>query len=282
MDKEIFDLGSLSGKVLLFGGIYSNLQALEELIRIAKTEGIAAENCICTGDIIGYCAQPEESIQLFRDWGAHSILGNVEEQLSSGADDCGCDFKAGSRCDTLSKEWYPYAKSRLSGESIRWVKTLPNYVTFRYGDQNVLVVHGSYTHISDFIFASTPWEQKAPSFSERNTDVVVAGHCGIPFHTKHNHLLWLNPGVIGMPANEGSPRVWYMILGESSNLMFTHRNYQYDYHTANRLMLQEKLPAAYADTLLSGLWDNMDILPEPERKMRGIKLDLGTKAFSFE
>ena len=31
MDKTVVDLGNLNGKLLLFGGVYSNLQALETL-----------------------------------------------------------------------------------------------------------------------------------------------------------------------------------------------------------------------------------------------------------
>ncbi|MEH6406960.1 MAG: metallophosphoesterase, partial [Leeuwenhoekiella sp.] len=58
MDKKIENIGQLSGKVLLFGGVYSNLQALEKLKNIAENLGILPENCLSTGDIVGYCAQP--------------------------------------------------------------------------------------------------------------------------------------------------------------------------------------------------------------------------------
>ena len=43
-DKKIEDLGKLSGKILIFGGVYSNLQALEALKQIAEKENIAPEN----------------------------------------------------------------------------------------------------------------------------------------------------------------------------------------------------------------------------------------------
>ena len=55
MDQKIVDLGKISGKTLLFGGVYSNLQALEALKQIAEKENIAPENCICTGDILRQC-----------------------------------------------------------------------------------------------------------------------------------------------------------------------------------------------------------------------------------
>ena len=64
------------------------------------------KNCFCTGDIVGYCAQPEETIHRFIDWGAHTIIGNVELQLRNRNIDCGCDFKKGSKCDGFSKLWY--------------------------------------------------------------------------------------------------------------------------------------------------------------------------------
>ena len=67
MDKKKENIGELKDKVLLFGGVYSNLQALEAIAGIAKKEGIKSENCICTGDIIGYCAQPEETISFFQN-----------------------------------------------------------------------------------------------------------------------------------------------------------------------------------------------------------------------
>ena len=103
MDKKIENLTDLKGKILLFGGVYSNLQALESLIEIAERENIAPKNCISTGDIVGYCAQPEEAVQTFKNWGARGIAGNVEMQLRDGEEGCGCDFRKGSRCDGFSQ-----------------------------------------------------------------------------------------------------------------------------------------------------------------------------------
>ena len=103
MDKKINDIGELSGKILVFGGVYSNLQALQSLKELAEDLDISPDNCICTGDIVGYCAQPEETIQFFRSWGAQTIAGNVEIQLANDEEDCGCDFREGSRCESGSR-----------------------------------------------------------------------------------------------------------------------------------------------------------------------------------
>lgn len=271
MDKKIIHIGTIHGKVLLFGGVYSNLQALEKLISIAEIEGIAPENCICTGDIVGYCAQPQETVQVFQNWGAKSIQGNVEQQLFEGADDCGCDFTIGSRCDGFSKTWYPYAQSRLSKASIDWMGKLPDHIAFEYVGKNVTVVHGSYNYISDFIFESSPASIKRKDFEQTGSDIIVAGHCGLPFHQEVDDKLWLNPGVIGMPANDGTPRVWYLVLQKmDGKTQYTHHYLEYDHQTTYQLMRKNHLPFEYAETLQSGIWDNMEILPVDEKRLKGI------------
>jgi predicted phosphodiesterase len=270
MDKKIENIGQLTGKVLLFGGVYSNLQALQAIAQIAQNEGINPENCISTGDIIGYCAQPEETIQFFKNWNARSIAGNVEIQLSENAEDCGCDFTKGSRCDDFSQLWYPFAKSKLSYNSLSFISELPEFIKFNYAGKKVTVVHGSYFNTSEFIFKSTPWEQKASNFEVTESELIIAGHCGLPFSSTHDDLLWLNPGVIGMPANDGNTAVWYMILEEKDGkIAFEHRKLHYDFGLTSRLMLDNQLPKEYANTILSGIWDNMEILPETEIQQQG-------------
>ncbi len=273
MDKEIKHMGTKAGKLLLFGGVYSNLQALEKLIQIADEAGIPPENCISTGDLTGYCAQPEETLQLFKKWGAVSIAGNVELQLANDSEDCGCDFKSGSRCDDFSKMWFPYTKGRLSKESLDSMKNIPEYISFDYGNKKVTVVHGNYGNTSEFIFKSNATESKERCFKETKSDIIIAGHCGLPFHQTIKEKVWLNPGVIGMPANDGTPRVWYMMLDIiNGEVIYTHHSFEYDAETAQKLMYKNHLPEAYGDTLTSGIWDNMEILPELEKMGQGIPI----------
>lgn len=267
------DLGILSGKVLVFGGVYSNLPALERLIEIAGQLDIAPGNIICTGDIVGYCAQPEECVHRIRQWGIHSIAGNVEMQLRDREEDCGCNFNEGSRCDLFSRKWYPYAQSQLSETSIAWMQTLPHYLRFAYGDAQVCVLHGSYTNPSEFVFRSTPWAIKQASFQAARAGVILAGHCGLPFHDVRKGLHWLNAGVIGMPANDATPRVWYLLLDtQDGQLIYQHTSFPYDSERAAALMEQHALPREYSETLRSGLWDNCEILPAEETKAQGTAL----------
>ncbi len=276
MDElTVRDLGELSGKLLVFGGVYSNLQALEKLISIAEELHIPASNIICTGDIVGYCAQPEECIQRIRQWGIHSIAGNVEIQLRNREEDCGCNFDEGSRCDLFSRKWYPYAQARLSETAMQWMEQLPLHLRFSYGGLRAYVLHGSYTNPSGFVFRSTPWAEKLPDFKTAQADLILAGHCGLPFSHRQDGKIWLNAGVIGMPANDGQPRVWYMVLEiENGQLVCRHQAFDYDYEQAARLMEEQQLPREYSHTLRTGLWDNCEILPPTETAQQGRTLEL--------
>ncbi|NCP84799.1 MAG: metallophosphoesterase family protein [Bacteroidetes bacterium] len=275
MRTKIKKINLESLPILVFGGVYSNLQALESLLQEAEKRKILSTQLFCTGDILGYCAQPEEVLEIFQTNGIHSIAGNVEIQLRNDKSDCGCDFNTGSRCDIFSKQWYPFTQKKISKKSFNYLHTLPEFIKLEYKHHKIGIVHGSYFNTSEFIFKSTPWQQKEKIVEAMNVSTVIAGHCGLPFLDKVNEQVWFNPGVIGMPANDGTPRVWFGTISESESLElnFEFHSLCYDYKKTSDLMKDNHLPEAYSKTLLNGIWDNCDILPVQEANLQGIAMD---------
>lgn len=267
------DLGKKEGKILVFGGSYSNLHALQALKAEAEQMAIPSDNIFCTGDIVAYCAFPEESIQFVKDWGIHVIAGNVEYSLRDDEDDCGCNFGEGSNCEISSKSWFSYAKSQVSQDSIQYLKTLPQFIQFQYDGKKHFVLHGSYFNTSQFIFKSTEWSNKADNFLATRAHVILAGHCGIPFSDVYNGCTWINAGVIGMPANDGNTSTWYTILDRDQH---SFRQLIYDHNAASFEMNNRSLPGAYAETLITGIWDNCDMLPAIETKLQGRQLNINS------
>lgn len=273
--KITLDLGALEGKLLFFGGVYSNLQALEALQTWALDHDYKPDRIFCTGDIGGYCANPTECFDHIKNWKIHSIAGNVELQLANNEEDCGCDFTLHGRCDLFSKTWYSYLQQQTDADTRQWLQTLPHHITFRFADRKFVIVHGSWFKTSEFVFDSTEWEIKRNNFEASNTDTVIAGHCGLPFINQRDGLTWLNPGVIGMPANDGSTRVWFATAEVVAGILdFRFHQLDYDYRKAKEAMIENHLPISYANTLETGLWDNCEILPAEETRRQGIKLVL--------
>lgn len=257
--------------LLLFGGCYSNLQATIQLKTLAEQLGFKPEQVICTGDVVGYCAQPEETVQFIKNWGIRCISGNVETQLVNDAEDCGCNFEEDSRCSIFSRSWFPYAQKQVSKNSLEWMKNLADQLHDPFGSKRLAVIHGGIPNQSEFIFASTPEKRKLELFEELDADIIVGGHCGLPFVQSIEDKLWINTGVIGMPANDGTTRTWFAILKKESFLVELNA-FHYDHAASAKMMLEQGLPKEYAHTLTTGIWDNCEILPPEETQQQGVAI----------
>ncbi len=275
---DVSDSVESEAPLLVFGGPYSNLRATMAMRAKAEALAIPPSRVICTGDVVAYCAEPEETTAFIRDWGCHVVAGNCEEQLAEGAADCGCGFEEGTACDLLAKGWYPFANQRMSSESRAWMRALPSAITFRYAGKRFRVVHGGTSVVNKFIFASET-ATIAGELAASEADVVVAGHAGVPFiarrGTGDRTRVWFNPGVIGMPANDGTPDVWYGLIRTVPNgLNFSCARLAYDHHAAAAAMRRWAYADSYARSLVTGLWPSLDVFPDAERAQTGLRLRL--------
>ena len=270
--SPILDLGELSGPVLVFGGPYSNLQATSAMLERARQLGISADRILCTGDVVAYGADPEQTSNLIHDAGIQVVMGNCEESLALDSDDCGCGFEQGMACAVLSDGWYRYARGRVSTATREWMTGLPRIIRFTLGGQRCSAIHGGLGQINQFIFESTANATKNEQLAAADTDVMIAGHCGIPFGQRLSNGTWLNAGVIGLPANDGTPDSWFLLLdSDPQGIRAEWQRLSYDYRSCKDAMLDAGL-AGYADCIETGLWPSMDILPATEQAQRGQRL----------
>ncbi len=269
------ELGDIDKPLLVFGGPYSNLAATEAMLARAAQLGFAPEQIICTGDVVAYCAEPEQTCQLLIESGIHVVMGNCEESLASEADDCGCGFEPGMLCSTLSEKWYRYANQHISPKTRQWMGQLPRSLSFMLAGYRIRVIHGGVKQINRFIFASSENQIKLEELQQAQADIIIAGHCGIPFGQKLGQQAWLNAGVIGLPANDGTNSGWYLTLTPANReLDIEWHRLDYD-HDLSFKRMQDAGLHSYAQTLQTGLWPSMDILPAKERAQQGEVLNPG-------
>lgn len=258
--------------LLVFGGPYSNLAATEALRAEAERLAIPPARVICTGDVVAYCAEPEETSALIREWGCHVVAGNCEEQLAAGASDCGCNFVEGTACDLLAKGWYPFADARVSPESRAWMGALPRTLRFRLAELTFRVVHGGCSEIARWVFASDR-AVLAEEMAMAGADVVIAGHAGLPFIERFGDGVWFNPGVIGMPANDGTAETWYGLVSfEAGAVRLSTRRLSYDHRRSAAGVRRYRYADGYARSLITGLWPGLDVLPPAERAATGLRV----------
>ncbi|MGC1498001.1 MAG: metallophosphoesterase family protein [Sulfitobacter sp.] len=257
------DLGALDGPIMLFGGPYSNVQALDALIKVAADRAIGADHMICTGDVVAYCGAPRQSVQRVRDMGCAVVAGNCEVQLASGAQDCGCGFEEGSTCDVLSAGWYGFAASAVSAADTAWMANLPDIITFTHQGARYGVLHGGISDVSRFVWGSSDasvfaQEWRLLEAQVGQVDHVIAGHCGVPFIATTPMGRWINAGVIGMPPHDGRQQTRFAILDGGD--VQIHR-LDYDVTGAVQDMVNARLPMGYRRGLQTGYWPSEDVLP---------------------
>lgn len=262
------DLGVVRGPMILFGGVYSNFEALMKLLKYRYDGDLLEESMICTGDILAYCADGEMTIKRTMMLNPPTIAGNCEKQLAENADDCGCGFEEGSQCSILAKGWYPHALRAVSANQKTWMANLPDTISFIHNGRRYAVIHGGFTDISRFIWSTSPDDVFHEEIAAIETaigpiDAVVAGHSGIPFIKEVAGKTWINAGAIGMPPNDGKPQTRFVLLDQVPEIHKMH----YDWKSAQAAMREAGLTQGYEIALETGYWPSEDILP-PELKRR--------------
>jgi predicted phosphodiesterase len=264
------------GPAIVFGGPYGNLEATRALLDEAARLDVPPQHIVCTGDAVAYGADPAATIDLVRAAGIHVVMGNCEESLAREADDCGCGYVPGSACDRLAAAWFAHADRELGAAARAWMAQLPRRIDLVIAGARLAVVHGGIDRINRFIFASSAAAIKAEELARAGADGVIAGHCGLPFTQVLAGRLWHNAGAVGMPANDGTPRVWFSLLTpQGDGIAIEHRALAYDHTAAAMKMRRGGLPEEYAMALETGLWPSCDVLPFKEIRERGVPLEPG-------
>jgi hypothetical protein len=96
----------------------SNLQATAAVLLEAQRRNIPRTHVICTGDVVAYCADPQQTVEAVRAAGVVVLQGNCEASLGQRAVDCGCGFDAGSACSLLAVAWYGESMSPTASPTV--------------------------------------------------------------------------------------------------------------------------------------------------------------------
>lgn len=252
---RIRDLGALNGSILLFGGPCSNLQATKALLQAASDNAIPAGRMILTGNIIGCCANPAETLELIRNSGVVALAGEADLQLAT------ADASTG-------EPWFCHAGASLAKSGRNWLAGLPERLLFYHAGKRYVVIHGTAKHPESYLWRISDeddfWRQISRLQEEVGViEAVIAGQTGIAFERWIDGIHWINPGAIGMPANDGQQETVYAIL-EDGEVRFEPLGY--DVAAAVAAMQAAGLTQGHEIALKTGYWPNDDMLPKSLRR----------------
>jgi len=260
-------------KVAVCGGVYSNHLALAALLADAARRG--AEAVYCLGDLGGFGPDPERVWPLLLAGGVRCIQGNYEQSLAGGREDCNCGY-TDPRDNHFAAISYGYTARHCSAAYKRWMGELPPRRRVLVGTRELLLVHGSPRRVNEFLFRSTSPDAFLEVLLEQHAcDALLCTHTGLHWHRRlPSGREAVNVGVIGRPANDGRPEVWYALLAarpaaageQHGGLDVELVPLRYDHRAMAAQVRAAGLPEEFAATLLSGWWTTcLEILPARER-----------------
>lgn len=77
-------------RIAVFGGVYSNAQALTAMLDDGRRRDVDAVYCL--GDVGGFGPHPDRVYPLLREAGVRMVQGNYDLSIAEGRDDCGCGY----------------------------------------------------------------------------------------------------------------------------------------------------------------------------------------------
>src|SRR5215218_5659052 len=191
-------------RVAVFGGIYNNHFALLELLEDATRRG--AEVIYCLGDLGGFGPNPEKVRPLLAQGGVLAIQGNYEESLAAGREDCNCGY-TDPRDNHFAEISYGYTERSCSPGFKAWMGALPRRRRVRFGNRELLLIHGSPRRINEFLFHSTsPVPFLEVLLDQERCDGILCTHTGLQWHRRlPSGRDVVNVGVMAGPPTTATP-----------------------------------------------------------------------------
>lgn len=240
--------------------LHANLSALEAVL--GEIQKIKPDLILCLGDIVGYNAEPNETINLLKETTNFVVAGNHDAEVTNQ------NFTPGTNQEAqLVLQW---TKNTLSEENLSYLTNLPNKIIQQ---KDFVAVHGCYlndTHINGYV-TSSMLENNLLAILKRS-DWPRLAFCG---HTHVALIGWLeneiclenkakeaftwpkqaraviiNPGSVGQPRDE-DPRASFALIDTEKRKVIIKR-ISYDIEKTILAIKNAHFPLKLADRLLKG------------------------------
>jgi diadenosine tetraphosphatase ApaH/serine/threonine PP2A family protein phosphatase len=241
----------------LFADIHANQQALSACLAEARARG--AERMICLGDVVGYGADPEwtvETVMGLVERGAMAVRGNHDHAIGTPSENMNAEAQA-------AIEW---TRGRLSADQRRFLAELP----LTQVDDERLYVHSDASSPSRWRYVVSTADA-ARSLEATDAHVTFCGHIhkpalysmssaakmtsfvptsGVPVQLLGGRRWLAVIGSVGQPR-DGNPAAAFALYDTSSREL-TYCRVAYDAEAAARMIRANGLPHWLADRLLVG------------------------------
>ena len=238
-------------KYAIISDVHANLEAVTACF--GEIDRIKPDRIICLGDLVDYCAEPNEVIDIIRSRCDIVILGNHDEGQY--------DHSIISEFRQFAKLSSIHTRSILNSEHLEYLRSLPRLHT----ENNILFVHASPKYLPGYKYVLDT-DAAFENFSSFSESVCFIGHSHRPviFRQSEDYVekintdsiekegkYIINVGSVGQPR-DGNPK---LAFGVFDNEMFKYQQVRIDYDIkiASEKILKSSLPAYLAERLFDGI-----------------------------
>ncbi len=244
-------------KYLVISDIHSNLEAFEKLLNIKKVKEV--DKILFLGDLVGYGANPNEVIELFRSLKNVAYIRGNHDKVVAGIESSSLFNPVAA----FSAEW---SKNNVTKENLEFLKNIemgPKIV-----DHFSTICHGSVFDEDYYVFSVF---EASESMKSMETSVAFYGHTHFPvmYLLRNNKIdtvpfvkdtkikldsntkYLINPGSIGQPRDK-DPRPSYIIFDSNKRELLFQR-FSYSIKKTQKKIREAGLPDVLASRLESGI-----------------------------
>ncbi|MDY7079964.1 MAG: YfcE family phosphodiesterase [Chloroflexota bacterium] len=233
-------------KLGIIADIHGNLQALTQALETLDARNV--DLILCAGDLVCYGANPNQVLDLLRECGIPSVIGNYGAAVA-------WNHPRASRTpsspmtEPLKQEALDWTKRCVTVENLRYLRGLPWMLHYRLDDLRIQVLHAGLDHLDQAL--SPDWPEGLADLAARlPADVIILGHTHQAYTYVCDDTVFVNPGAVGRSLN-GDTRAAYAILDTTTRQATLHR-VAYDVDAAVRAIATSGMSPAIATLIRHG------------------------------
>ena len=238
-------------KYAIFGDIHANLEAFEAVLADAEQQGCT--DYVCTGDIVGYAADPNECLRIVRDMNCPVVKGNHDEEAILNTSLEGLN--------PLAKQAMEWTRAQLNEDerdfltNMKLVRQVADFT----------IVHATLDTAGSWTYVTSKFDAMA-SFSYQFTQLCFYGHTHTPriyvkgdsvepleemeVNLEMGRKYFINVGSTGQPR-DGDWRASYAVY-DAENQNVEIRRLDYNIRKAQDKIIDAGLPEMLAHRLSLG------------------------------
>ena len=226
-------------ELAVISDVHANLEALEAVLK--KTSG---RDILCLGDLVDYGANPNEVVEIVRNRGVRTIMGNHDWAAVNG------DTSLFNPRAAMSSIW---TQRHLRRQNLEFIRTLAPELRDPIEGAKAYFTHGSPDdRLWEYADPRTHADLFGHYLTKLGVRIIGLGHTHVPYVWRDKGKIVFNPGSVGQPR-DGDPRASFAVISiEGQEVTVELRRVEYDVQMAASKILDAGLPAPHASRLFSG------------------------------